>query len=79
MADILAVDIAAETGQDSGGCWGGERASVPATAGKRAPTSPRPKRGHLLSESSFLKSTSLDGRGSDLLLVLRLVGRKMFL
>lgn len=32
-----------------------------------------PKRGHLHSDSSFFTSSGLGGRGSDLLLVLRLV------
>lgn len=74
VADAPNDDHAAETGEDSGGCCGGERGPhVPATAGRRTPVSQKPRRGHLHSDSSFFTSTGLGGRGGDLLLVMGLV------
>lgn len=69
LADVPTDDRAEEIGQDSWGGSGGKRATVPATARRRAPVSHRPKRGHLHSDSSFFTSTGLGGRGSDLLVL----------
>lgn len=63
-----------------GGWCGGERANVPVTAGRRAPMSQKPKRGHLHSDSSSFTSTSLGGRWSDpSMVLLGLIWGELFL
>lgn len=69
LADVLiAWQKQVRTG--GGGCCGGDGANVPATAGRRAPVSQKPRRAHLHNDSSSFTSRGLGGRGSDPSMVL---------